>query len=245
MTTEDNQFGYDELRWLAKDTHKSRQRAIWWTAGLTAGAMALAVGYVTRDQDSNGEDPPSVHVTLDMESIPATLEEIRDYLKTLADKDPPMMMTNFGVLGQDEGVTSAFALSNVVWLADGSRRFPMALNDVLWIPEVDRWFTLVTPGSEGYTPSDPPPPDQATTSVRRSTAPPQPPPAAPQGEIIELPHWQPSERGQLGNIDCVVINARGPSQRPGFRPRNGVVQYWDIEVEFFNADPNQRPCAPP
>jgi len=253
MANDDKQYGYDELRWLASDTRKARRRAIWWTAGLSLGAIALATAYVSSSptHSSGGgpvgpvvpvgpDGPPPIELSTDLRTIPASLEQIsaslgniEGILRNLSGEPPIGVTVNVEV--QPGGVvgSSQDYLSNVVWLVDGTRRFPMALGDVLWIRELDMSIRLTRIGTEATDP-----PVEPAVATQFATLP-DGPGATPQ--TITLPWRRATVLGQLGNSNCAELNSRGPSQRAGFRGAG----YVDIEVEFFNAQDENRPCTNP
>ena len=218
MTTEDSQYEYDEIRWLTRDTRKSRRRALWLTAGLTLGAMTLATIYVSREPtpapgaagrsiSTPNEVSPITSLSVDLRNVESRLDTMNTHLEKIAE--------NLSKLPFQINVVSEApaGLNSVVWLVEGSRRFPMAIGDVLWIPEADSWVRLT-----GVTVD----PDRANawigTGMLWSRA------SGPPGTAINLPAAFPVE---AGSTNCVQLKPLGPSTRPNFRG------YYDIEVFFF------------
>lgn len=226
MTTEDN--SYDELRWLAKDTHKSRRRAMWWTAGLTAGAITLATAYVSREPSTGAQPGQAGTPTQPAARDPSSSVELQAVIQSLN-----AIKTSLDQLGRvpirvdlgDINVQAAPALGNVVWLLEGSRRFPMALGDILWVPEADRWMRLERRGTE------PAPGTPTQASFWMSDAPPTP---TTQPAPRELPEWFNVSRGAA---DCLQISSLGVSRREGFTGPD----YVEIEAEFYTTSA-RRPC---
>ena len=218
---EENQYGYDELRWLAKDTHKNRRHAIWWTAGLSLGAMFLAAEYVQRNNErsENPTGPTSgTTVNVDLEKVTDALAAINTSLKNL--ERPAVTFVSLPGQGPQDVDPSSF-LSDIVWLVDGTRRFPVAVGDVLWLPATRRWLTLVgiAPPTVQIMPDD--------IEVR----------------LNERPPYYYLGNFQFGITNCAEISSEGGSARREF-PAD---EYVEIEVRFFNAHTLESPpgnCEP-
>lgn len=229
MTAENEQYEYDELRWLARDTHKKRRRALWWTAGLTLGAMTLATIYVQRDETTPAQSAPAAAggsggsgdsggqaVNLDLGDVPTILSDIRNSLNNIDMRlaDLPRSL-NLRVR-----TDSTEAGPYLVWLVDGSRRFPMAEGDILWIPELAQWLRLTAIGSgaqsgivEMWGPAANPPAPTARTYGRM--------------EVDDEYEYRPRESG---SADCLVLAWRGPSRRLDSNT------HVDIEILFENSE---------
>jgi hypothetical protein len=223
MTNEENRYGYDELRWLAQDTHKRRRHAIWWTGGLVLGSMALATAYVSRDSDRGNTPPGPIAVELELGDVPDSLkninENLADLVTALKAQDPvSLTFATDGVRPPSPPVApadSSIYVNRVIWLVEGSRQFPMAKNDILWIPEADRWLKLNTIGTE-----------PAATGPRTEIEIWQPnAPPSTNATRYRLPKSLPAVRN---TASCVRISSGGPSKRPGFGSG-----YVDIDVYFF------------
>ena len=238
MNIDNDQYEYDELRWLARDTQRSRRRGIWWTAGLVFGAMTLATIYVGREQspptdsaDENGDAPvvsETSTVTLDSsEELEESLNRIGEALEEISGKLPAAVNLRVFSDAPVEG------LSNLVWFVDGTRRVPMVVGDVLWIPEAATWLRLDMIGHEG-TDQD----SQALrqlptfrwTTVNRWSNGPRPPSPLPAPELLD-PLRLPLALS-VGSANCVNVESLGPSTRYGFAQSGHV----DIEVEFITTD---------
>jgi hypothetical protein len=119
-----------------------------------------------------------------------------------------------------------FALSNLVWYVDGSRRFPMAANDVLWIPEGGFWVQLEDPGSPDVLPTH--------ILVYDGARPPAtvPPPTEPRRR-----YRLDGDRFYLRDVrregaNCVKLELDNRTQRPGFG-----AGYVDMVVTYTNISP--------
>lgn len=231
MATDNDRYGYDELRWLAKDTQQRRRRATWTTAGLTLAAMALATAYVASDRSQPSVDPDSITVSLDTDELVAKLDSINVTLadiKSAIDAHESVTLTfSAGTPASSQSaVTEAnYFLNNIVWLVEGSRRFPMAQGDILWVPEANRWIKLEDSAGEGR-----------VSIWDRSSAPPDVASPLPPGDVYDLPLDLPA---QLNTADCVTITSLGPSTR-----LTGG-SYVDIDVYFFNAEQGECVTADP
>lgn len=226
MTPDESRYGYDELRWLAQDTQKRRRRAMWWTSGLVLGAMTLATVYVSREQPNNPiTDDRQPSLTVNLGDVPASLKDINKNLvgirEALEAQQPVSLSFNAGgAQGTSKSVAPAetnYYVNRVVWLVEGSRRFPMAQGDVLWIPEADRWLKLDSIGTE---------PDAGKTTMVEVWGRNSAPPGTTRGLPISLP-------ATLNTANCVTISSDGPSRRAAF------TGYVDIEVLFSNLEPSQ------
>lgn len=234
MTNEENRYGYDELRWLAQDTHKRRRHAIWWTGGLVLGSMALATAYVSRDSEG-GSTPPD-RIAVDLVNVPKSLNDLNENLtslvaalKDLKNEDPVSLTFATEVRPPSSPAAqpdSGIYVNRVIWLVEGSRRFAMTENDILWIPEADRWLRLVTIGTE------PDPGPRTEVEVWRPNAPP-----SPNAPKLQLPK---SWRVTNNTANCVRISSDGPSQDPPF-VGNGYVA---INVFFFTSKSEACPDNP-
>lgn len=108
-----------------------------------------------------------------------------------------------------------FALSNLVWYVDGSRRFPMATNDILWIPEGRFWVRLE---------------ENETVSIHTGSRPPDADDQTPGYDL--LPDGAFYERAaNRGNANCVRIELGDRTQRSEFGP-----QYVDMIVTWRNTE---------
>ena len=228
MTADENGSGYDELRWLAQDTHKRRRRAIWWTGGLVLGGMAFATAYVSRDSNRTPSitipDTPVTRQPVSLEDIPGSLRNINDNLAGILDElksQKPVAVNLFQTISPPDTSSDA---NKIIWLIDGSRRFPMAPGHILWIPEADSWLELESVSEQSAAE------DSKTMVTIWGGASDQRPANV---EPIDLPQSLPSKRN---TATCVRISSMGPTQRPGF-PDGWV----DIDVYFFTKT-NQGNC---
>lgn len=240
MTSENGDYGYDELRWLAKDTHKKRRRAIWWTAGLTLGAMALATAYVANDQNRStpqGLASQPTNVSLDLLTIPETLQRISTTLNLIYNQLPIDVSVNVepgvgGTIVTETRFETPF--SELIWLVEGSRRLPMSVNDVLWIREASRWIRLTDDGlpdpdlrpdrGGGFEIWGPERNPQVGGNVQNVTL--------PAGSVHPI-----KVVNAVGVANCVTLEWLDASRRPGFD--RGTDRYVDIDILF-----EPRDCPP-
>lgn len=172
---------YDELLVMARDARISRARTNRWTTGLVVAAMAASGAYVAATNSQVDElrrakeaaDAEVFRLNVDLSRLAGEHEALRverDIYRQnadwFADMSPSLNASNrlgdiAAALGGERtgptpqtGAPADFALSNLVWYVDGSRRFPMAANDVLWIPEGQFWVKLEKPATDGSLPTD-------------------------------------------------------------------------------------------
>lgn len=188
---------YDELLVMARDARVSRARTNRWTTGLVVAAMAAGGAYVAATnneveqlrQAKEAADAEVEQLNIDLnrllvdnEALRVERDIYRQNADWFADLSPSLNVDSrlgdiAAALGgedtpraQPTRAPAQFALSNLVWYVDGSRRFPMAANDVLWIPEGQFWVKLNPPGSPGALPTQ-------ITVYKGERVPPEEPPA--------------------------------------------------------------------
>ena len=166
MLVDRRKDNYDELMLLSRDSRERRKRVNRWTTALVAGGMAVSAAYVasTGQQVDALQDAVSELEQLRQEN--ALLIAERNQMKAERDifamhkewyaSAAPQMEVSEGLRDLVAVLTDGrpdtppprppertqVAVSDVVWLVDGSRRFPMAENDYLWIPEASTWVQL-------------------------------------------------------------------------------------------------------
>jgi hypothetical protein len=119
-------------------------------------------------------------------------------------------------------------VNNIVWIVDGSRRYPVKTNDILWIPEAQMWLRVEV--QQTRTPSGE---VQKRSTVFRFEGP-RPAPDEEGEEITDLPHYFEFPRNASR---CIRLDVHKDSIRPGFGG-----DYVDIEVLYFTPGPGQ-PCG--
>ncbi len=171
---------YDELLVLARDARTARERTGRWTTGLIVAAMATSGAYVAAMNNKvddlrvvkEAADAEVFRLNIDLgrlagehEALRAERDIYRQNAEWFAGIAPSLNAADrLGDIANSLGGTSTgsgtpaaqapdFALSNLVWYVDGSRRFPMAARDVLWIPEGQFWVKLEEPDSAGSLPT--------------------------------------------------------------------------------------------
>jgi len=164
-------------------------------------------------------------------------------LLTIADKMPLVVNP---VTEEDRSIEwPPMTISNLVWYVDGSRRFPMAAGDVLWIPEGQFWVRL-EPGAGSVLPT------QITVSPRSSR-----PPAS---ELQDDPPVVSRFEESLGTFDLgdhktiyeIAAKKQGSNcaqlQLAETSNRDLGPDYIDMIVTFVNktgcGDDNPPPVAP-
>lgn len=251
MIVDRRKDSYDELLILARDARISRQRTTRWTTGLVIGGMLGASAYVAsmNQQVSELSQVQQQHDAMRTEL--AELIEARNVLKVERDvirdqftKIVPASMVgdqikNLGGLvdpkdadGDDDDRDSwKMALANVVWVVDGSRRFPMTGGDVLWIPEGKFWVRLEEADKPGELPTK--------ATVHQGPKPLGPDAGDP---IRDLSKGQTTEisvdagDATRGVANCIRLTLHPKSLRPGF---DGYV---DMEVLYYLND--DKTCKP-
>jgi len=165
---------------LARDARISRARTNRWTTGLVITAMAASGAYVAATnnkveelrQAKDAAEAEALQLNVDLGRLLVDHEALRverDIYKQnaqwFAELSPSLNAANrlggiAATLGSEDTppaqptrAPADFALSNLVWYVDGSRRFPMAANDVLWIPEGQFWVRLEDPGRAAALPT--------------------------------------------------------------------------------------------
>ena len=172
MLVDRRKDNYDELLVLARDARATRSRTNRWTTGIVVGAMAAGSAYVAsmsaqietlrdaKDRAEAGAQQARVSLAY-LQNEHAAVVAQRDSYAEVADQlaaAVPNDVIDGGALVErvteeferaiEEGKLNieqpeaVFALNNLVWYVDGSRRFPMEVNDVLWIPESRFWVRL-------------------------------------------------------------------------------------------------------
>lgn len=267
MIVDRRKDNYDELQILAGDARTRRRRANMWTTGLIASAMILASAYVsTTNEQANALGAAKRSSETERDNAKEQLAEANNYIAVLkaereaykqsatwlASMAPQLDLSNavrnlnFVFPGRGEKLVTEERLSNVVWVVDGSRRFPVTNGDILWIPEGNFWVQLESPDS-----SDPPNPTDTLPLTNAEPPKPRPlrkvtfyydrrPTNGATGGIArylggadryyeELGKWP---AGTHGNSDCVQLTLHYNSRRPGFSDP----KYLDMEVLLYNSD---------
>ena len=154
---------YDELLVLARDARQSRARANRWSAALVASAIVGTGAYVAsmneQVDDLRDEAKQAVSqrdsLVRERDALQAEMQALSRYQTFYADVAPTFELAeqvrDFTLTlptgpgdGPVERVISEtkFGLSNLVWIVNGSRRFPITDGDILWIPEGKFWVEL-------------------------------------------------------------------------------------------------------
>lgn len=241
MLVDRRKDNYDELLVLANDSRASRARANRWTTGLVVGAMAAMAAFVaTMNQQvdelrKNAGEAEAAYENLvtERDALKAEWEVLARYQELYADIVPTQGLSKSiariaarSVPGEDsEGTTTVvtqFALSNIVWMVDGSRRFPMIDGDILWIPEGNFWVEL-----EGKTVAE------HKLYLSRTK-----PVGAADSSRKELRLPSSKNKATVGSSDCIEIILHKESLRPVFRDAG----YVDIELIYFKSD-NINKCG--
>jgi len=247
MNTGISTDSYDELLILARDTRLRRRRTQRITTGVIVGAMGLNFAYIfantqamqeaTEDADSQralvaqlererdrymvqammyerqGDALVAIAPTLELGS---SLNELGDRLiAALAGRDRPP--------GPDEAPKPG--IYDMIWLVEGSRRVPMTIDDILWIPQTLSHVRLVSLEPAG------------TVTLEIRTEDPRINPEAPIVDIVtevlgmnEQSTTRIETEQDDGSSNCVTLTPLGPSTRV---PMQGFI---DIDVIFENCD---------
>ena len=129
-----------------------------------------------------------------------------------------------GTGGGGGGAAAApqFAMSNLVWIVDGSRRFPMTSGDVLWVPEGKFWVRMESnAGSKPVAVTvHKGKPNEADTIVQAHNF---------ETNGLEFER-KVRDAARLGIANCIKLTYHEASSRFGFTGKEFV----DIEVLFYN-----------
>ena len=240
---------YDDLLMLARDARASRARVNRWTTGLVIGAMAAMGVYVaTVNQEVDqlrdaakeaGEQKDTIQAEYarlmdERNSLKAQMDVFSRYQEMYADIAPAMILGDrfkdiaLNVSGTPvprpvPNTTVQSSMSNLVWIVDGSRRFPMTSGDILWVPEGKFWVRMERPGA-GKKPN--------AITIHKGEKPVQ----GTSGTPHEFASNQAAHRIKVGDAaprgiaDCIKLTYHEKSSRFGF----GDDEWVDIEVLFYN-----------
>ena len=235
MFVERRKDNYDELQILAGDVRTRRRRTNMWTTTIIAGTMAATAAYIATVQNEVSELRTAKDIADDkvaeLQPLVIGLKAERDAYRIYADAQIDLSKAqyigdkigdiNIGP-GPDNPPASGPVFANVIWLVEGSRRFPMAANDFLWVPDASMWVqlknlqgevTIFTDGNEMNQPG--------STNADGTTN-------ASQGDDYTLPIA--IEGLNQGNASKLCVRWHSNSLRSGFRREI----YGDIEILFQN-----------
>jgi hypothetical protein len=225
------------------------------TTGLIVGGMIISSAFVatTNEQvDQLAAEKSRIEVDRDKTLVKldaannqiAVLAAERDVYKQNAEWFANIVPTlnlgdkisnlSFGVKPEANDQSSEFRLANVVWVVEGSRRFPMTGGDILWVPEGNFWVRLES--KSGDDPTDPSDPNKKLRTVsfhydERPSNTEDPGTVRYLGGdrryYEEKGKWDPGTRG---SSDCVQLTVHYESRRPGFTSP----KYVDMEVLLYS-----------
>lgn len=248
MNTDISTDRYDELLILARDTRLRRRWTQRITTGLIVGAMGLNFAYVyalsqaMQDEMKDAADQRALVAQLERErdrfmvqammyerqgdalvAIAPTLElgsslnELGDRLIAALAADP------VSPPGEEE---SGSLMYEMIWLVDGTRRVPMTINDILWIPQTRSRVKLTE--ADG---------SKLTFEIRTEDPPVSGSQPIVTTEEVELDMYADEENTSRivttdddGNTECVTLAPLGPSTRV---PMAGFI---DLDVRFEGCD---------
>ena len=245
---------YDDLLMLARDARASRARVNRWTTGLVVGAMtAMGIYVATVNQEVDqlreaakeaGQQRDTIKAEYaslmdERNALRAQMDAVERYEELYADIAPALILgdrfkdiaLNVPGTTQRRPVTSTTTvqpmMSNLVWLVDGSRRFPMTSGDILWVPE-DKFWVRMEPSS-GRKPNritihrgDRP--VQSTTSDEAHTF------AADANDDDNSYEMKIGDAVRRGIANCIKLTYHQESSRLGFKD----TEFVDIEVLLYN-----------
>lgn len=242
MLVDRRKDNYDELLVLARDARVSRSRVNRWTTGLVIGSMAVAGAYIatmnqqvdqlreTAEEAVQQRDAiQSEYVGLldERNMLKGQMDIVARYEEMYADIAPAVILSDrlkdigLNVAETPPGPAQS-TMSNLVWLADGSRRFPLTSGDVLWVPEDDIWVRME--------PADNVKPNAVTIHKKRPNQ------STTGGTPVVFEHDQDVHRIKVGEAtrrgiaNCIRLTYHKDSSRFGFTGDEFV----DIEVLFYN-----------
>ena len=230
---------YDELLVLATDARLRRARTNRWTTGLIVTAMLGTAAYIAamthqveemRDtaEDAQGQRDLAVRAYQELLDSHASLQARVDAFQDYKDSYEKIFESNElstaiagirgGAVGSGAPASTSsvtqhtIAKTNIVWMVDGSRRFPMIDGDILWVPEGDFWIHLVKEDDERklYKENSP-----GGSGASRKVL------------LSQLPY---REEVTKGAHTCIEIKLHDESLRPLFRAKG----YVDVEVTYFS-----------
>ena len=239
---------YDELMLLSRDASVSRKRRQTASNWLIGGAVVvsgifiaassahmsnLTDAKVAAEQQRDNLRSELAKVSAERDYYQAANDWLRQFAETLSDDDEvDSVIQNFPQpSGAGTQVVTQPPLTNMVWIVDGSRRYPVKANDILWIPEALMWLRVEV---------DPPGAPSGNLQRRArlfALEGPRPSPAdrgspADKGnEIKILPHYV---EFPMNSSRCISLNVHENSIRPGFGS-----EYVDIEVLYFTPGPGK------
>jgi len=242
MIVDRRKDSYDELLVLARDAHTSRTRTNRWTTGIITSTIAASVVYVATMNSEiedlakaqNDADGRVAKLTVQLEAA----ERDRDMYR--AQRDIYMQnavwfadLSSTKILGSDivslgnrftlvagDPAAAGLTTTNNVMIVDGSRRFPMTDDDILWVPEHNLWVSL-----EGAAGSDPDDPREEGRKLRKVTlhynSPPGTAATTNRTEFLGGPYRYFEEKGEWstgsrGAADCLRLSVHYQSNRPAF-----------------------------
>jgi len=231
MNTTTQTEGVDELVLLARDARQRRRRTnITSTLAVTL-AMGLSAGYVVSNNQSDNSTPT--------DQTPAGTP-INTFSPIYSPSFSPMFETgsssqegearslvlqqNFAGEPGGGGVSQTTETTTVmrVYLLQGSRRVPVAVGDIVWIPEIRSQVTLRSVG----------PPAQVSFMPDNPEMPPRPGDGEPQNlPLARMIETTPDR----GNTNCVVIRAYPSAQAPD-------TSFIDLDLDFLLL--NTQMCVP-
>jgi len=264
MIVDRRKDSYDELMMLSRDSSLDRKRKSQWTTGIVAATVLASGAYVGGTNEHLGNlaearlmaeqerDDLRREFSRLVDERDALLNErefykkSNEWLKELAlsanlpsaTKD---VVNNFaapptGVPGQNPPTAIS---SNLVWIVDGSRRFPMAAADILWVPEGQFWVRMEAPTVAGNKPNrvsihlGANPKDPADYEVEFTRKP---------GSSEYLGFYEkdvPPPAAGRGASNCIRLTLHDVSTRPGFSNN----RYVDMAVLYREATADE-PCEP-
>lgn len=270
MLVDRRKDNYDELLVLARDARASRARVNRWTTGLVFGSMVAGGAYVAavsqevdqlRTNTEEAEQQRDV-IQTEYERLAYERNVLRDRLEILvrhedmyADIAPALILgksieeldlkvgdpSSNGNGEHTDTTELRVSLSNLVWLVDGSRRFPLTAGDILWVPKGERWIRMEAPEGNVIKPS--------AVTIHEGKKPVE---SADEGTAVDFNEddvyqndvyqIKLGEAVESGVANCIELTYHPESRRFGFTNP----EYVDIEVLFYNHPecPERLPTPP-
>jgi hypothetical protein len=233
---------YDELMMLSRDARVSKSKRTAWSTGIVATVAAVSGLYVAgSNQHIQDLAEARQAAQKELDTVKAQLASLQaehdytmrnqDWLRDLAIalSDKPEVINNLGRVGPDPTPEGQLAMRNLVWIVDGSRRFPMAAGDILWVPEGEFWIRLENP--EGSRPKP------HKYSIYSGTS-----PGVGNAELVVDHPDDPEGPGYIGYFQrqivaadgrgvtsCIRLTLHEDSVREGFQSTD----YVDMEVLYY------------
>ncbi len=239
MIVDRRKDSYDELMMLSRDSRLDRNRKSKWTTWIVASTVLASGVYVGGTNEQLGDLAEAKNAAENQrDNLRKEFSSLLDERNALVNEREFYKKSNewlielaksSGLSSETKDVVNNFAgpgtgvpteiqplptSANIVWVVEGSRRFPMKNNDILWIPEARFWVSVeidrsATPNTRAFIQYG-----ERPSSQDKGTE-------VPSGHIEKSPHNASS---------CVQLTMHDSTIRAGFGGN-----YIDMEVLYLPA----------